>query len=58
MNTKTKRIAVNVGSGYIPGLNAVISGVVVAANEIGWEVVGIRDGFEGRMCRCLSHGSN
>lgn len=31
----------------MPGLNAVITGVVLAANELGWEVVGIRDGFDG-----------
>ena len=49
MNTKQKRIAVNVGGGYVPGLNAVITGVVLAASELGWEVVGICDGFEGLL---------
>ncbi len=49
MNTTLKRIAVNVGSGYVPGLNAVITGVVLAASELGWEVVGIRDGFDGLL---------
>jgi len=44
-----KRIAVNLGGGYVPGLNAVITGVVLAANELGWEVVGIRDGFDGLL---------
>jgi 6-phosphofructokinase len=44
-----KRIAVNFGGGYVPGLNAVITGVVLAANELGWEVLGIRDGFDGLL---------
>ena len=44
-----KRIAINFGGGYVPGLNAVIAGAVLAANELGWEVVGIRDGFEGLL---------
>ena len=44
-----KRIAINFGGGYVPGLNAVITGAVLAANELGWEVVGIRDGFEGLL---------
>lgn len=45
----TKRIAVNVGGGFVSGLNAVLTGVVLAANELGWEVVGIRDGFDGLL---------
>ncbi len=49
MTTPTKRIAVNVGWGYVPGLNAVITGVVMAASELGWETVGIRDGYEGLL---------
>jgi len=49
MSSSTKRIAINFGGGYVPGLNAVIMGVVSAANEIGWEVVGIRDGFDGLL---------
>lgn len=49
MATHGKRIAVNVGGGYVPGLNAVITGAVLAASELGWEVVGIRDGFEGLL---------
>jgi 6-phosphofructokinase 1 len=35
--------------GDCPGLNAVIHGVVGAAAELGWEVVGFRDGFEGLL---------
>ena len=45
----TKRIALNFGGGYVPGLNAVVSGVVRAAHEFGWEVAGIRDGFDGLL---------
>ena len=44
-----KRIAVNVGGGYVPGLNAVVAGIVLAARELGWSVVGIRDGFDGLL---------
>jgi len=49
MNTNRKRIAINVGSGFVPGMNAVIKGAALAAAELGWEVVGIRDGFEGLL---------
>ena len=49
MQMSTKRIAVNFGGSYVPGLNAVITGVVLAANELGWEVLGIRDGFDGLL---------
>ncbi|MEG3440057.1 6-phosphofructokinase [Pannus brasiliensis CCIBt3594] len=49
MNSTIKRIALNVGFGYSPGLNTVIVGAALAANELGWEVVGIRDGFEGLL---------
>ena len=42
-----RRIAINVGAGYIPGINAVITGAAMAAGRMGWEMVGIRDGFEG-----------
>src|SRR5512137_2611570 len=49
MTTPTKRIAINFGGGYVPGLNAVITGTALAAHELGWEVVGIRDGFDGLL---------
>ncbi len=49
MNTEVKRIALNIGGGYVPGLNAAITGVVAAAAALGWEVVGIRDGFDGLL---------
>ena len=43
-----KRIAILTGGGDCPGLNAVIRAVVkTAENVYGWEVYGVRDGFEG-----------
>lgn len=49
MSMPARRIAVNFGGGYVPGLNAVITGTVLAAHKLGWEVVGIRDGFDGLL---------
>jgi 6-phosphofructokinase 1 len=49
MQIPTKRIGINFGGGYVPGLNAVITGAVLAASKLGWEAVGIRDGFEGLL---------
>jgi 6-phosphofructokinase 1 len=42
-----RRIAISTGGGDAPGLNAVIRAVVLAAHNRGWEVVGIRDGYNG-----------
>ncbi len=42
-----RRIAIIVGAGFVPGINAVITGAAMAAGRMGWEMVGIRDGFEG-----------
>ena len=44
-----RRIAINVGAGYVPGLNAVIMGAAMAGGRLGWEMVGIRDGFDGLL---------
>ena len=44
-----RRIAINTGGGDAPGLNAVIRATVVAADARGWEVVGIRDGYNGLL---------
>jgi 6-phosphofructokinase 1 len=44
-----KRIAISTGGGDAPGLNAVIRSVTLAARNRGWDVVGIRDGFNGLM---------
>jgi 6-phosphofructokinase 1 len=49
MNDKSRRIAVNVGSGFVPGMNAVAKGISLAAAKLGWEVVGIRNGFSGLL---------
>ena len=42
-----KRIAINTGGGDAPGLNAVICAAVRAADRLGFEVYGIRDGYDG-----------
>jgi 6-phosphofructokinase 1 len=43
------RIAISTGGGDAPGLNAVIRSATLGANRRGWEVIGIRDGFNGLM---------
>ncbi len=43
----TRRIAINTGGGDAPGLNAVIQSAVVSAEKLGWEMYGIRDGYNG-----------
>jgi len=43
------RIGVLTSGGDCPGLNAVLRGVVLAADKLGWDVVGFRDGFEGLL---------
>jgi len=45
--TRIRRIGILTGGGDVPGLNAVIKGVVYRATGIGAEVVGIRRGWEG-----------
>ena len=42
-----KRIGILTGGGDVPGLNSVIKSVVYRGSEIGYEVVGIRRGWEG-----------
>jgi 6-phosphofructokinase len=44
-----RRIGIMVGAGYVPGINAVIKGAAMAAGKLGWEIVGIRDGFDGLL---------
>jgi phosphofructokinase-like protein len=48
-SSEIKRIAVSTGGGDAPGLNAVIRAVVLAACNRGWEVYGIRDGYNGLL---------
>jgi ATP-dependent phosphofructokinase / diphosphate-dependent phosphofructokinase len=47
--TAIKRIGISTGGGDAPGLNAVIRAVVLAALNHGYEVVGIRDGYNGLL---------
>lgn len=44
-----RRVAINVGSGFVPGTNAVVMGAAIAGGKLGWEMIGIRDGFEGLL---------
>lgn len=44
-----QRIAINCGGGYVPGLNGVVVGAALAARRLGWEVVGIHDGYDGLL---------
>jgi hypothetical protein len=44
-----RKIAINTGGGDAPGLNAVIRAVVMAGIQRGWEVCGIRDGYNGLL---------
>ena len=44
-----RRIGVLTSGGDCPGLNAVLRGVVLASDKLGWEVIGFRDGFEGLL---------
>jgi 6-phosphofructokinase 1 len=44
---KTRRIGILTGGGDVPGLNSVIKSVVYRSSEMGWEVMGIRKGWEG-----------
>jgi 6-phosphofructokinase 1 len=49
MRTDIKRIAINTGGGDAPGLNAVIHAAVYAAAALGWEVYGVREGYDGLL---------
>jgi phosphofructokinase-like protein len=44
-----KKIAICTGGGDAPGLNAVIRAATLAALQRGWEVYGIRDGYNGLL---------
>jgi phosphofructokinase-like protein len=48
----TKRIGILTGGGDAPGLNAVIrAAVLTAKRRYGWEMIGIREGFDGLLAR-------
>jgi ATP-dependent phosphofructokinase / diphosphate-dependent phosphofructokinase len=44
-----RRIAINTGGGDAPGLNAVIEAAAHAAHARGWQLVGIREGYDGLL---------
>jgi 6-phosphofructokinase 1 len=44
---RTRRIGVLTGGGDVPGLNSVIKSVVYRSTELGYDVIGIRRGWEG-----------
>jgi 6-phosphofructokinase 1 len=44
-----RRIALSTGGGDAPGLNAVLRAATLSAINRGWEVYGIRDGFNGLL---------
>jgi ATP-dependent phosphofructokinase / diphosphate-dependent phosphofructokinase len=55
VDTSPQRIAINCGgAGYVPGLNAVVTGAVLAGSRLGTEIVGIRDGYNGLLDEALS----
>ena len=45
--TRPRRIGILTGGGDVPGLNSVIKSVTYHATELGYEVIGIRRGWEG-----------
>lgn len=48
-NAKIRRIAISTGGGDAPGLNAVIRAAALSAIYRGWDVYGIRDGYNGLL---------
>jgi len=44
-----RRVAINVGAGFVPGTNAVVMGAAIAGGKLGWEMIGILNGFEGLL---------
>lgn len=46
---RIRRIAISTGGGDAPGLNAVIRAVALAGINRGWEVYGIREGYNGLL---------
>ena len=52
--SKKKQIAVLTGGGDAPGLNAVIRGIAFKARKLGYDVLGILDGWKG-LLNCKEH---
>src|SRR5512145_127210 len=48
---RAKRVGILTGGGDCPGLNAVIRAASRTAFNMGWEVYGIEDGFDGLLTR-------
>jgi len=46
---RIRRIAITTGGGDAPGLNAVVRAVVLASKRRGWDVLGVRRGYEGLL---------
>jgi ATP-dependent phosphofructokinase / diphosphate-dependent phosphofructokinase len=44
---KSMKIGILTGGGDVPGLNACIRSVVLSADDLGWEVLGFRRGWDG-----------
>jgi len=44
-----KRLGVLTSGGDCPGLNAVLRAIFCSSEELGWEVLGFRDGYEGML---------
>jgi len=51
--SKPRRVAILTGGGDCPGLNAVIRAVSRTAFNMGWEVWGIEDGFDGLITKAV-----
>src|SRR5947207_15432280 len=49
------RLALLVGGGPAPGINGVISSVTIEAIELGYDVIGFRDGFSWLVQGDASH---
>lgn len=47
--SEIRRICINTGGGDAPGLNAVIRAATLSARKRGWEVFGIKNGYNGFM---------
>lgn len=52
-----RKIAINTGGGDAPGLNPVIRAATLSALNKGWQVFGIRDGFNG-LLNAQDYGPN
>ena len=54
---KKRQIAVLTGGGDAPGLNAVIRGITIKAKSLGYDVLGILNGWKGLLEKCEHCGS-